>query len=506
MYGITKDGFVRPTLQEILDDVKDAFIGKFGQGILLTDSSVAGKLAAIQAERENELWKLMEAVYSSTTLNGAEGKYLNDILAKRGLFRRSAQAGSGTVHIKTDSTCPNSTIISKGTQYKGNNGQIYKAEQDVLVTDFVSGFMINASDVKIGPYEFYMDDISGGETYRFVYTVKPKIEDGLSTQTPDPESVRTLFSSLVSFINSVSGNVFSQYCHIKDDNLYVGYNSNKVFTALPKSVSMYFTSPVGEKYTSIPVVCTKKGLYPLEAYGIQDMIPKPVGLVSIENVAPFYSGNDVETDDEYRLRHSSNKAVLSRGTPSSMIETLQNMSGVEDVILYENPTDDINHSPAKPHTAMFVVLGGVASDIVKELYKNKPIKTVLDGEYSEKVLTADGRYERVGFTPAVQKQITVKIEYTTKNALPLNISEKENISNALKASVQSLSIGESVQSEQLVASALSNISFSRIKTLKVFVKYTGSGDETYKEGQLKMAFNEAANLLVENILFIQGRG
>lgn len=499
-YGITDNGFTRPTLSDIVEDVKSQFRETFGSKLLTTDDSVAGQIATIIAEREDMLWKLMEATYASQTLSGAEGIYLNDVLGKYGIFRRDAQTSSGTIYIETDSTCPNNTIISKTTQYSGNNGKTYRSSDDIRVSQSVGGMSISKEQVNSGFHKFVMDNPYSGQTAIFEYNVT-LLSDGV---TVNEESIPLMFDSLIGFIESNSNGIYSGYCwRDSNDSLLIGFDSSYNFIGLPKNTEMYFLNPIGNRYTAIPVEADEAGETRLGVDGITSILPQPIGYVDIHNPSPFYSGADVESDGAYRLRHSLTKSKTGKGTTSNLINTLSILDGVEDVIVFENPTPDENFNYAEPFSAMFVVLGGNAPDIVSTLYNNKPVNVHFKGSYTESVPTLDGKYETVGFTPAVERQLTVKIRYKTRNNLPISTSEKNDIIDAVESSIRSFTIGDTIYVPQVVSAALSAVSSSRVKEMSAQIKRASSGDETFVDTSFQLDYYESAYVTGADIILIQ---
>lgn len=498
-FGLTPYGFSRPTLLEIVEDVKSDFQTKFGAALLTTDDSVAGQLAAIMGEREDALWRILEAVYASHTLTGAEGVYLNDVLAKNGLFRRDAQAGSGMIYVITDKTCPNMEYILKGTQYKGKNGKTYMASKDIFISSALGGFEITAPDVVPGLVQFFMDDPITGKTSKFEFIVQALPD----APTADPSSVALLFQSLRGFLSTMGGGLYSGSVIASDTYVKFGFDTTGVFKGVPIATAGYFTTPLGKKYTEINVVCTETGYNILGVNGVTSMTPQPAGYVGVVNPLAFYSGSEVETDAEYRLRHSITPSVTGSGTPRYMVEALSRIEGVEDVRLYENPTPSDAFSPAAPFTAMFVVLGGDAMTIVNTLYGTKPVNVNLSGSFTQQVTTADGRYDDIKYTPAREAGITVAVSYSTKNNVPLNNTEKESIIGAIQASIRSAQIGDTLYVSQLISAALGSVSITRIKTLTLQIKKSEQADTYYTPTSLALDYDQSAYTISENIIFQQ---
>lgn len=72
-WGLLPTGFNRPRLADLIPEYQAAFRAVFGADIVVDGDSLYGQLIGILAEREAELWELVEAVYHSAYPDTAEG-------------------------------------------------------------------------------------------------------------------------------------------------------------------------------------------------------------------------------------------------------------------------------------------------------------------------------------------------------------------------------------------------------------------------------------------------
>ena len=119
-YGLNSFGFLRPSLTEIVEQRKQAYRDLFGSNINTNDNSVIDKIVSIEADRENQVWMQMQEVYDSQTYQGAEGKYLDDLFSRRGIYRNGLTKATGSVEMVLNNTVPYNTTYSSGT-YKVNS-------------------------------------------------------------------------------------------------------------------------------------------------------------------------------------------------------------------------------------------------------------------------------------------------------------------------------------------------------------------------------------------------
>lgn len=108
-YGVTSEGFLRPTLDEIKTELETAFKAKFGDAINLTPNSPIGNIVGVMAERENLLWEKMEDWYNQLDPDSAEDE------AQDRLYRINNQERKPASY----STCPVTITGDPGTIVDG---------------------------------------------------------------------------------------------------------------------------------------------------------------------------------------------------------------------------------------------------------------------------------------------------------------------------------------------------------------------------------------------------
>ena len=68
-------------------------------------------------------------------------------------------------------------------------------------------------------------------------------------------------------------------------------------------------------------------------------------------------GNFRETDEDLRERFRNSKFFQAANIIESLIDGLRNVTGVTDVMIYENDTDATNELGVPPHSFLTLVLG-----------------------------------------------------------------------------------------------------------------------------------------------------
>jgi len=119
-YGLSDAGFVAPRQAQIISDLQAAFQAKFGATVNLSSATVFGQLIGIFSEREALLWEALQDDVLSGTPAGAQGIYVDNLLALTGLTRLAAQA---TVTNPTPSTQANGITLF-GLVLRGDPGTV----------------------------------------------------------------------------------------------------------------------------------------------------------------------------------------------------------------------------------------------------------------------------------------------------------------------------------------------------------------------------------------------
>src|SRR5690554_6639391 len=126
-FGVTPQGFERPTFEEIrqalIADAR-ALLGPVNTGA----ESAIGQQIAIQAERENAIWEALEATYLSQYPRSAGGLSLDGAVQLTGITRLGATRTVVTVQLEGNP----GTTIGVGSQASTDDGDVF--ELVVLVT------------------------------------------------------------------------------------------------------------------------------------------------------------------------------------------------------------------------------------------------------------------------------------------------------------------------------------------------------------------------------------
>ena len=129
-FGLTDQGYLAPSYEELLDSVQDDFLRVFSSDLVLTSNSNAGILSRLIAWREYEQIQAQQQVYYSAFVSTATGSALDRLGANVGLPRKVDRPASATLTIVTDGEY----LIEAGTQFETEDGYIFDLTDDVVST------------------------------------------------------------------------------------------------------------------------------------------------------------------------------------------------------------------------------------------------------------------------------------------------------------------------------------------------------------------------------------
>ena len=129
-FGLTDQGYLAPSYEELLDSVQDDFLRVFPSDLVLTSNSNAGILSRLIAWREYEQIQAQQQVYYSAFVSTATGSALDRLGANVDLPRKVDRPAKATLTIVTDGEY----LIEAGTKFETEDGYIFDLTDDVVST------------------------------------------------------------------------------------------------------------------------------------------------------------------------------------------------------------------------------------------------------------------------------------------------------------------------------------------------------------------------------------
>ena len=490
-YGLTAYGLDTPNLSEWLEEYNTLARTTYGTDINLSDSSLVSKFFGIFAYQDIKIWNVLQATYSSQTLTGAEGIYLDEVLGRRGVFRKGATYGKGYATIKTDSNADWDLTVDTSYTFVTNKDNQYKPTKTQALSDRVSAYSISKAEaVAAGAVlTFYIANVNTGLVVSQAFT---------TTTTSFLTDIQTFFKANLSTADQ-------SLVLIDSDTLYVGYVATDDVSefGLFNPTKIYCSKNVGTKYSDVYVQAVETGKIETLTGDIVSMTPTiTYGYLGVTNFADFDFGSGIETDAEYRDRFNTEVDEAVAATRGAIYKALMDLSEVDKVKIYDNPTS-VDTTQAKAFSFNTVVIGGSSADISQAIYTTKPINTLTDGTTLVIVDTEDGATENIRFTYGDNVPYNIKIVYTTVNGTVLSSDEITAINDNIVALSANFSIGGQLFNAQLQSAIFNAVGFSRFSNLLVYTKKTTSPDTSYTTNNIISGFDELMTIDTDNILYQQ---
>ena len=435
------------------------------------------------------MWGLAEALYNARTLNGAEGKYLDDLLNLRGVYRNDATATTGTAIVQTNSNAAWTATIPTTSLFTDANNVSYSPTTEQQFREKIYGWSFTKADL-----------ISAGTTVTiYIKNVDTSI---IASQvfTSNSSSVLTEIATFLQ-ANSSSSDVGSIYT--ADNTLYLGFDpTTNTFVGLTTPLYLYAEYSFGNKYSGILVECVTTGANVVPIKTLQSMTPTPTGFVSLTNISAFTTGNDVETDVEYITRFNSIVDEATASTKPAIYKALLAVDGVSKVKIYDNPTN-IDQVECDTESFNCVIVGGLPVDIAATLATKKPINAATSGTTSYTYSYEDSSQEVIKYTVCNQVPYTVKVSYTTEDGYQLSDAIQSAIKTNLLTLAESFTIGGKIFNTQLQQTVYANTTYGVIADLSVYTKVSSELDSTYTTANIQPNFYSLPILTSDSILFEQ---
>ena len=176
---------------------------------------------------------------------------------------------------------------------------------------------------------------------------------------------------------------------------------------LPSTVTIDNTGAV-----VVTATCANPGATEAQAGTITQIITQVLGWQSVNNVAAAVPGAPVETDAALRVRQSVSTSLPAKSILASIYGALANLTGVQQLQIFENDTDVTNSLGLPRHSIAAVVEGGDATQIANTIAQKKNPGTSTFGTTSITVQDSVGVPSTINFFVPTQVEITVVVNLT----------------------------------------------------------------------------------------------
>ncbi|QGZ16309.1 hypothetical protein Hena1_01590 [Erwinia phage Hena1] len=491
-FGLNDYGFTVPSLDTLIAETKESLIAIFGETFNTQSNSIVDKLTTILNEREYQLILLGQAIYASGTLAGAEGIYLDELLGRRGVYRRGKTKSTGSIEMAVNATVPYNLIYTPDS-FTVDNGTFILTGNTTVAGSLIAQQILN-SDLVLGKYTFQVLSSADNSMKSMSVTLRNK--------TPGSTELNTFLYSIKDFIvtNTTDLNADLIYVDSAAGALYIGYNSTKELIGLNSRIDFRSSPIAGTRTLQFEVVAVEAGVLTREANTVTQISPTPSGFISLNNMTSFADGADVETDNEYKIRAMSITSEASKATRPAVISALLGVEGVQKVKIFANNTDQRDQYGVPAYKFEPVVYGGVTEQISQALYNTIALSNGTYGNTFYDITTEDDTVERIYHSKASSTSYNVLIRYQGK---VLSSTEQDTIRRAIKLMTDGLTIADTLYNIQLIAAVAGAVSAGRFTQLTAAVKKASEPTSAYTSSDVVLGMREVFALDTANILFQQ---
>ena len=477
MAGITPEGLVIKRLSEVLSDKRAQAVQLFqdlvspGDVIDTSASSALGRLIALAAPGEADLWEAVQEVYSAFDPNSATGIALDNLVALGGLtrFENTFTTAQALFTGNNGTLIPAGSVVSSGT-----TGQSFNVVASVALSPSLASGVVVA-----------VTTVANNTLYTITYSRLTSSTTVSFTSGPSA----TAASILSGLKAEIDANHPTLVATVVGSTLDVRLDDIFQTATFSRSANLGFTK------------ITKLGDLVAQEYGPIEQAPNTItsistpvlGWDSVTNPVSAVAGRYVETDEELRERFRVSKFERASNILEALYSALINLDTVEQVVIYENDTDvtDANGIPA--HSFMPIVLGGISTNIAQSIWENKPIGIRSYGNTSVTIYDSQGFSHDIGFERPNPVSIYIDLDITTNSEFPQD--GEQAIKDAIAAYMGAqFGIGEDVVYSRLYT-PINSVAGHQVNSLTI-----GTSPSPVGTVNIPIAFNELFSLDPNNIV------
>lgn len=128
-YGVTKDGFVRKPLAEIINSLNGRFIGAFGDTFDVSPASPDGQEIGIFANELDLMWQQVQGAFNAYRPGAVEGRALDAVVELNGIERYVDVPTKVTVTLAGTG----GKTVPAGSKVRSDTGYTFSLEEDVIL-------------------------------------------------------------------------------------------------------------------------------------------------------------------------------------------------------------------------------------------------------------------------------------------------------------------------------------------------------------------------------------
>lgn len=408
-FGITAQGFSLKRLEDIKAEIEDSLKTELGPNINLLPEEILGQLNGIFAEREANIWELLQAVYFAYYPDSSEAVILDNVASITGAIRKTPTKSSiiGQLLFGT----PGTNVLS------GSVGSVSGIPTSRFVT--LNDVILVAGTDEIQTSSFSADPSGGAFKYKFngitsaaidfddtASEVQTKLEAMSSIGVGNASVTGTITAAgglVITFLTSGSSGLG------KRDVSLMTIEDNTLTDGGAVTVAHVETTP-GVPQGSVNMEAESTGATDAPS-GTLNVIETPIaGWDSMANPLDADIGEGVESDTQFKIRRDLQVAQAGAATPNAVFADLIQIEDVVAVVVFFNNLDIADLDGRPPHSVDIVVQGGDEDVIAQEIFDTVGGGITQIGDISKSVIDDDGFANTVKFSRPSLVDIYVEVD------------------------------------------------------------------------------------------------
>lgn len=237
--------------------------------------------------------------------------------------------------------------------------------------------------------------------------------------------------------------------------------------------------------TTVTLFAENFGAVEADAATVTEPVTFVLGVSSVTNSAAATVGRDEETDEELKIRRNRSLETPQSSSIGRLYTALGEVTGVTDVVVYENDTDSTDSDGIPAHSLWITVEGGDVEDIAECLAKNKTggkgMVGAVNGTWDETIIRPDGTEfvftHEMSFDRPTDVDVTIRMDVTKKEST--DTIDTDLIKEKLAA--RTFIIGESV----IGADLYQNVFEAGDNFIPTDLEISDDAGSTWTEGRLE---------------------
>jgi len=427
-YGVTKQGFVKMRLDEIISETQADLTEGFGFDVSLNPQSFLNVLVTATADRFARLWEVAEQVYFSKYPSTAEGVNLDNAAQYGGVTRDRSRKTTYSILC----TGKDGTAIPAGTRIASNT--LPKIYFSAPQTSNITRELFNKA--KVLP-------VSVESNASYYVTINGNTYSVNSGSEPTKESILTALRDAIT-----------------EPNYTISYNSDMGDTSLSiecqsdsRVAILGLSDNLTTEYVSTIITFQSEefGKVVLPLGAITEIVTTVAGFESCSNVATPVYGRIEETDAEFRQSYLQKMSSRSTSTLESIVAAiLKNVDNVSSATAYENDGNEPDAEGRPPKSIEVIVDGGNDDEIASQILSKKTAGIGTYGTITVEVPDAFGGTIPISFNRPESVYLWLKVQISEHPSKPLPDAYADLIKSAILDCVSQATAAEHFFTQDLI--------------------------------------------------------